>query len=189
MSISRCQDDGVTDAFSAGPQSEVRAQKCPSWLNGSMNNLRRSSLQGMMVAFGVSGFYMAKSSSFASSKDAEGLVSGLRLPQFPLAATAACASITEAKVDRWANVVLTPYRSRDVRAKEAAEAEAASEARKAAGQGHAQVDEDDEDEDEEIDMSPAETCGFCAYFLNSPCKRPFHRWKKCVDAKKEGVST
>jgi hypothetical protein len=48
------------------------------------------------------------------------------------------------------------------------------------------IDEDVDDAD--IDMSPAESCGFCAYFLNSPCKKAFHKWRLCVESKKEGVS-
>ena len=48
------------------------------------------------------------------------------------------------------------------------------------------IDEDVDDAD--IDMSPAESCGFCAYFLNSPCKKAFHKWRLCVESKKEGMS-
>jgi hypothetical protein len=47
------------------------------------------------------------------------------------------------------------------------------------------ISDREEEEEEEVDMSPAEHCGFCAYFLKSPCKLPFHRWRLCVEAKKE----
>ena len=47
------------------------------------------------------------------------------------------------------------------------------------------VEEYYDDPDEEVDMSPAEHCGFCSFFLNSPCKREFHFWRKCVESKKE----
>ena len=44
---------------------------------------------------------------------------------------------------------------------------------------------EDDDDDDEIDMSPAESCGFCAHFLNSPCARQFDKWRKCVEKAKE----
>ena len=42
-----------------------------------------------------------------------------------------------------------------------------------------------EDDDDEIDMSPAESCGFCAHFLNSPCAKEFDKWRKCVEKAKD----
>ena len=61
----------------------------------------------------------------------------------------------------------------------------------AGGEGEGNIDTnassmaEEGDDDDDIDMSPAESCGFCSYFLNSPCKRPFHYWRLCVEAKKE----
>lgn len=47
-------------------------------------------------------------------------------------------------------------------------------------------DYDIRDEDEELEWDiKKENCSFCKMFLESPCKRQFQRWSKCVDNAKK----
>lgn len=49
------------------------------------------------------------------------------------------------------------------------------------------VSEEDES-DEKVWKEKAENCGFCRYFLTSPCAEPFKAWSLCVDkAKAENI--
>lgn len=41
-----------------------------------------------------------------------------------------------------------------------------------------------EEDDEKVWKEKAENCGFCRYFLTSPCAEPFKAWSLCVDKAK-----
>mmetsp|Transcript_28070 Transcript_28070/g.47218 ORF Transcript_28070/g.47218 Transcript_28070/m.47218 type:complete len:203 (-) Transcript_28070:161-769(-) len=45
-------------------------------------------------------------------------------------------------------------------------------------------DEDDEDDDKDWEAEK-EKCSFCKFFIESPCKKHFKKWSKCVDKAKE----
>jgi hypothetical protein len=102
---------------------------------------------------------------------------------------ASCDGIRE---DPWAGRKWKKYETKAAREAREAEELAANDSDAADGNDRTEPTEEaaessgiNMDEDEEVDMSPAEHCGFCAYFLNSPCKLAFHRWRLCVEAKKE----
>ena len=47
------------------------------------------------------------------------------------------------------------------------------------------IDDDDDDDDDEAWEKEKENCSFCKFFIDSPCKKQFKRWSKCVDRCKE----
>ena len=46
------------------------------------------------------------------------------------------------------------------------------------------LEESVDEDDEKVWSQKAENCGFCRYFLTSPCAQPFKAWSLCVDKAK-----